>query len=84
MRSRLAETAAMMMIGDGVLAMIAPREHIRLWQKGPVGFEKVLSRFEQRPGLTRTIGAIEAALGIWLAYAQYRKRQTFLDRILPW
>lgn len=84
MRSRLAETTAMLMIGDGVLAMIAPREHVRLWQRGPAGFEKLMKRFEQRPGLTRTVGAIEAGLGIWLAYAQYRKRQTLLDKILPW
>jgi hypothetical protein len=84
MRSRIAETTAMLMIGDGVLAMIAPREHIRLWQKGATGFDKVLKKLEQKPNVTRALGAVEAGLGIWLAYAQYRKRRTLLDKLLPW
>lgn len=84
MRSRIAETTAMLMIGDGVLAMIAPREHVRLWQKGPTGFKRIMRRFEQRPGLTRTIGAVEVGLGVWLAFAQYRKRKTLIDELLPW
>jgi hypothetical protein len=82
MRSRLAELTAIMMIGDGVLAVIAPKEHLRLWQKGPTGWKKVVRRFERRPGLTRTLGAVEIALGIWLAKAQYRKRKGFMDTLL--
>jgi hypothetical protein len=82
MRSRLAELTAIILIGDGVLAVIAPREHMRLWQSGPRGWQKVTRRFERRPGLTRTVGAVEIALGVWLAKAQYRKRKGFLDAIL--
>jgi hypothetical protein len=82
MRSRLAELTAIIMIGDGVLAVIAPKEHIRLWQNGPHGWKKVMRRFERRPGLTRTLGAVEIALGIWLAKTQYRKRKGLLERIL--
>jgi hypothetical protein len=82
MRSRLVELTAIMMIGDGVLAVIAPKEHLRLWQKGPTGWEKVTRRFQRRPGLTRTLGAVEIALGVWLAKSQYRKKKGFLDTLL--
>ncbi|MDX1582820.1 MAG: hypothetical protein R3338_04395 [Thermoanaerobaculia bacterium] len=82
MRSRLAETVAMLMIGDGVLATIAPTEHVRLWRKAPTGLDKMLKKFEQNPGLTRTLGVVEIGLGIWLAKAQYRKRKSLFDRLL--
>lgn len=82
MRSRVAETVAMLMIGDGVLATIAPTEHVRLWRKAPTGFDKMLKKFEKNPTLTRSLGLLEIALGIWLAKAQYQKRRTLIDRIL--
>ncbi|MEZ6023648.1 MAG: hypothetical protein R3C16_09630 [Hyphomonadaceae bacterium] len=32
--ARTLETAAMLMIGDGMLACAAPRMHAKLWRKG--------------------------------------------------
>ena len=72
----------MLMIGDGVLAVVAPTEHVRLWRKAPTGFDKLLKSFEKRPAVTRTVGLLEIGLGLWLAHAQYKKRRSFLDRML--
>jgi len=35
LQHRLLETAAMMVIGDSVLALVAPRRHVALWKDGP-------------------------------------------------
>jgi hypothetical protein len=64
---RLIETAAMMMIGDGLLAMVEPRRHCLLWKAGPAWWERTLDPFVDHPNMTRVVGAAGLALGVWLA-----------------
>jgi hypothetical protein len=64
------ELLAMCMIGDGVLAVIDPRRHVRLWERGPEVWERTMRPFAQRPTLTRLIGLAEAAVGVWLGRRQ--------------
>ena len=67
---RMLECVGLAMIGDGVLACIEPRRHIELWEQGPEGWQKMMKPFVQNPGMTRWVGAAEAALGFWLASRQ--------------
>lgn len=67
---RAAECLAMLMIGDGVLALVEPRRHLRLWEDGPSWWRGLVEPFVRRPNLTRCLGAGEIALGIWLAARQ--------------
>ena len=71
--SRLKEFAAMISIGDGVLALIAPRNHVALWLLGPKRLRKLTLWFAENPTYTRLGGIAEIGLGIWLALRQYQK-----------
>jgi hypothetical protein len=79
---RLAELVGMLMIGDGVLAVLEPEHHMRLWRQGPAAWERIMDPFVKRPGLTRRLGAAEVALGVWLASRQAvpRSSETLLER----
>ena len=72
---RLKECLAMMMIGDGVLAVVEPGHHVRLWEGGPRWWTSMVEPFEDRATLTRCLGAAEIALGVWLARRQGGSRR---------
>ncbi|HEX4124924.1 MAG TPA: hypothetical protein VHY37_09390 [Tepidisphaeraceae bacterium] len=64
---RLLECVAMMMIGDGLLAAIDPKRHMKLWEQGPHLWERIMQPWVKRPELTRWLGAAELVAGICLA-----------------
>jgi hypothetical protein len=64
---RTAETIALAAIGDGVMALIKPREHVALWSSGPAWWRWMVEPLERRPGLTRALGIAGIAFGLWLA-----------------
>lgn len=64
------ETAALLLVGDGVVALLQPRRHVRLWRLGPAPWRRLMRAFERRPLLTAGLGALEAALGLWIAARQ--------------
>lgn len=67
MHVRIDEFAAMVMIGDGVLAAVMPESHVTRWMQGPPGWQGAMRWFAERPILTRAMGVAEAALGVWWA-----------------
>ncbi|HEV8044695.1 MAG TPA: hypothetical protein VGP38_05910 [Rubrobacter sp.] len=71
---RLLETFAVVTIGDGVIELLAPREHSLLWEIGPEGARKTARFFAENPNLMRLLGAFQVAFGLWLALRQYRGR----------
>jgi hypothetical protein len=64
MRVLVAETMAMMAIGDGVLAAVFPVQHIERWDYGPKAWRAYLHWFSERPGLSRVLGVAEVIGGI--------------------
>lgn len=66
MAVRASELAAMAMIGDGVLGTVMPERHVSRWILGPERW-RPMRVFGEHPGLTRAVGAAEAALGLWWA-----------------
>lgn len=69
---RVAETAAILSIGDGVVALLAPRGHSLLWETGPEPLRRAARFFAENPNHMRALGAAEVAFGLWLALRQYR------------
>ena len=67
---RLIETLAMTIIGDSLLCVISPRRHVSLWASGPKWWQRAATPFVRRPGLTRALGTVGVAFGVWLASRQ--------------
>ena len=67
---RLSESAGMLMIGDGVLGLVYPREHCLLWRGGPQWWRGAIDWFAAHPQVTRAFAATEVAAGLWLARRQ--------------
>ena len=78
--NRLKESIAMISIGDGVLALIAPQNHTTLWLLGPKKVRKLNAWFAENPLYTRLGGIVQTGLGLWLALRQYREAAP----IQPW
>lgn len=68
---RIKETVAMMMIGDGLLALAEPERHCQLWMAGPQFWQRAVEPFVENPPLARALGAVELVAGFWLASRQY-------------
>ena len=68
---RIAELVAMVLIGDGVIAMSAPSRHSLLWRGGPRMWGDFMQGLAERPNLVRVLGAAETGIGLWLALRQY-------------
>lgn len=64
---RVAESAAMLMIGEGVVALWKPQAHCRLWHGRRAGWSRFIRFFGERPGLVRVLAAAEIAAGLWLS-----------------
>jgi hypothetical protein len=58
---------AMLMIGDGIVAILEPRRDLEVWDGGPKSYREMLRWMAKHPTLTRAVGAAEAAGGILLA-----------------
>lgn len=67
---RCKETFGMMMIGDGIVALLEPRRHVDLWADGPRIWKCMMKPFISRPGLTRIVAGLELGLGLWLSSRQ--------------
>jgi hypothetical protein len=67
---RIKELVGIILIGDGVVGLVDPERHARLWRRGPEGYQKVMGELVRRPGATQLLSAAEIALGIWLAARQ--------------
>lgn len=67
---RVAEMAAIFMIGDGVLGLVQTRRHVDLWKEDALGAEKAVAPFATRPGRRRLYAVAQIAAGLALASRQ--------------
>lgn len=59
----------MVLIGDGVMAMVRPKRDARAWKKGPKAWRVSMQWLAERPALTRAIGAAQIVGGVlWAMY----------------
>src|SRR6476659_8225982 len=64
---RLIEVGALFLIGDGIMGLIKPRWHSRLWNFGPQLAVAVTEELAAHPNVARAVYAAEAAIGIAIA-----------------
>ena len=64
---------AMVLIGDGVMALIHPVRDAHAWKKGPKVWRELMHALSEHPNLTRAIGAAQVAGGILWALQQDRE-----------
>ncbi len=67
MKVVIAESVAMMAIGDGVLGVLFPVQHSTRWEFGPVPWRKCMRMWADHPELTRAVSLLQIAAGIALA-----------------
>ncbi|MGQ1797319.1 hypothetical protein BJF77_11840 [Kocuria sp. CNJ-770] len=68
MQVRIAESIALVTIGDGVIAALFPARHAARWMIGPDPVRRVVAKFVQHPGLMRAAGVVQVVAGIaWVA-----------------
>ena len=60
----------MVLIGDGVMAIINPENSARAWKKGPKLWSNLMGELAARPALTRAIGVAQVIGGIYWALRQ--------------
>lgn len=67
---RVAEMAAIFMVGDGLLGLLQPRRHVDLWRERALGSEKLVAPFVGRPGRRRLYALVQIGAGLALAARQ--------------
>jgi hypothetical protein len=64
---------AMVLIGDGVMALVRPHHDASAWARGPRPWRKLMRELNRRPGLTRLIGVAQIAGGVYWALREEDK-----------
>jgi hypothetical protein len=64
---RAAEMAAVFMIGDGMLGLLQPKRHVKLWRSEVGAVDMLVRPFAGKPALRRGYGALQLGAGILLA-----------------
>ena len=73
--------AAMVLVGDGVMALVRPRRDASAWASGPLPWRIAMRYLNQRPVLTRLIGLAQIAGGVcWALSSEKLAETTRLDK----
>ena len=65
----------MVLIGDGVMALIHPSKDAEAWSKGPRPWRNLMRTLAQNPALTRGIGVAQIAAGVLWALHQAKDHE---------
>ncbi len=68
--------AAMVLIGDGVMALIHPAKDAQAWKTGPAPWRALMHYLSDKPNLTRAIGATQVLGGVLWALHQSRDKKS--------
>lgn len=66
---RVGETVGIGLIGDGVIGLLQPEQHVARWDSGPAWWQRALRPFVGDARYTRTFAAAEIAVGLALVWA---------------
>lgn len=61
---KLSKLIAMLLLGDGLYAMIHPHREPDAWWIGPKAWKNLLRAISERPALARSIGAVQMSLAL--------------------
>lgn len=68
--TQLKYLTAMLLIGDGVMAMLRPYRDAMTWDMGPKAWKALMEYLSEHPDTLRAIGAAEVALGFALVASE--------------
>ena len=71
---RLQHFAAMVLVGDGVMALVHPQRDAKAWAAGPAPWRALMQALHDRPTLTRVIGAAQTTAGVIWALRQENEK----------
>ena len=69
---RIKELLAAVLIGDGIITLLRPRQHSLLWWAPLPGVRQLMTWCAEHPNASRLIGAAQIAFALWLDARQYR------------
>ena len=61
---RWSHFTAMVLIGDGMMAIVRPRRDAQAWNVGPRPWRKMMRSLAHHPNLTRCVGIAQVVGGI--------------------
>jgi hypothetical protein len=64
------EVLAMLLIGRGIIEMVEPEQHLKLWKGLSQTTDRWIDAFLERPNLVRLIGCARITVGLALASRQ--------------
>jgi hypothetical protein len=67
---RIKEAIALLLIGDGIISILEPRRHTKLWVAGPGLYHRAMSPLKRRPIAAQAVGLALIGVGLWLAQRQ--------------
>lgn len=64
------EITGELLIGDGIVSLLLPTGHMRLWRdvSGARWWRASVDWFADHPQVTRIVGGAELAAGVWLNF----------------
>lgn len=71
---------AMMLIGDGVMALLRPHRDALAWSVGPQVWKDLMQYLSEHPDLLRAIGAAEIAAGFALVASNGTAEERLAER----
>ncbi len=71
--NRWLEVLSIVLIGDGIISVLRPVGHSRMWWAPLPGVRPLMEWCEARPNATQAIGAAQVLAGLWLDAALYRE-----------
>jgi uncharacterized protein YjeT (DUF2065 family) len=74
MKRRLKHFTAMVLIGDGVLALVRPKHDARAWTGGPALWRRLMKLMQDHPDITRLVGAVQVVGAVAWALAREKER----------
>ena len=70
---RIKDLIAMVLLGDGILTLLSPRQRALLWRFGPERLRKSTLWQAEHPLYMRLEAIASIGIGIWLALRQYQE-----------
>jgi len=67
--------AAMVLIGDGVMAVINPQHDAESWKHGPRLWQEAMQKMRKHPTLTRIVGLGQIVAGVSIALHEHRSKR---------
>jgi hypothetical protein len=67
---RIKEALALLLIGDGIIALFETKRHTRLWTGGSGAYREMMRPLKRSPILAQAVGLGLIGVGLWLASRQ--------------